>query len=162
MIDIPYDDLFSLYREGADALIESVNNTTVILYFINDQLTAANPQFAENPKTMDWLTGRVPMSELQGRMESSGTQQVQGTNSETIKGRVYWNPKMTGGELARLNIKDVRNTCKMITYIVHQNSIINSVYAIIDNHKCTRVGEPILHGLGTRAYITTYWEIVST
>lgn len=159
MSGLPYTDLFAKFKLLADDLIETVNAASVTLTYLNQSLTTTSAAPSSRPEIIDQLGGRNNLNNLNGHQgESTNTNLIQGTNTEVIKARIYWNCSPYDTALKGLNIKEIRNVCKMITYIAYTQNILNATTATIDGKICKLIREPVPHGMQSY-YVECYWEI---
>jgi len=156
---LDYDGLFASYELLADQLITEVNKTTIKLYYPSIELTSLVENFDEDPKGIDRLGGRTPVDLMEGRRLEDGSNLYEQSVTEDILGRVYWNNKDFSPEIKKLAIDQNRTFCKLITYIAYLDKLKNSTHAEINGFKCKLFGHITPHGLGTRKYITSYWEV---
>lgn len=154
-----YEDLFVKYEELADQLITDINNTSIILHYAPHELTSLTNNFSEEPFGIDRLGGRTPIDRMENRRNESGENLQEKTSQETIKARVYWNNKDFSEDIKTLSINHNRTFCKVITYIAYLDKFKNASYAEINDFKCKYFGHVTAHGLGSKKYITCYFEV---
>lgn len=162
MSQIPFSSIAAKYKELADLFITDINaNRSIVLYYPNPQLTPITNTINQEPNNLDRLGGRTPVSEMEGRFQEAGSNVQETVLSESLEARIYWEPKNIDGKLARFNIKDNKNVCKMIASIEYRDKLKYATYALISGKKCKLIIEDIPHGLITAYYITTYWEVMN-
>lgn len=150
-----YDDIIAQYYSLADDLIDSINPAQITLYYRPQELTANNAIGDGKPEIIDFLGGRVPITELDGRDNQTGQNLKEVPVTEVVKIRAYWESQnfMLAQEL---NLKNTKDLCKVICYTTDNYKLLNAAYGTIDGYKATMVRVPYPYGF-TRKYSISYW-----
>lgn len=153
---IPYASLKTQFRDLADDLIDEVNNTEIVLCFTPSQTTGTSVSY--NSLSYDVFGNPVPYNSLVDQNQS-GSQQVATPVTETITGRVYWEPKEFNREILPETIaKQIKSILRVNTLATNMNRIRGAVYATINGEKCVLCKDPVSYGLmGDKFYCVSYW-----
>lgn len=158
-MQLPVTDLQRLYQMGADALIDDVNATPVILVYPPLESTPTHTLFTE-PSMVDLLGGRTSIEYLPGRSEASGSNQSVMAITGSFLVRAYWNDKLFEKALLLDNVGKPDQVCRIVSYTTDVQALLNADHIIVDGNRCKRISAATPHGLfGDKRYSTTFWEL---
>lgn len=150
---IPWNDLKSKYHDLADELIDTINASSLTLYYNKPVLTSVTNSPAPSG-VLDAYNSQNFIENMYNRGNEAGTNYQQTTLSETITVRSYWNNKDTKFPV---DLRDNLNVVKINAYTTDQQKMMNSIYADMNGYKIKMIRDPIPYGFGKR-YTISYWE----
>ncbi len=158
---IPYNDLFASFEELANDLIDVVNATTITAYLNRPTLSDGDLNLSQEPSSMNYMGGLVPIDAIDTYAGSDGNNKVQRTDNAVFKVRRYWAPKEMASKLTELKVEKLEDVCKIVSYISDRQILLNAVFLNVDGYKCVMIKPPLPHGLGGPKYDTSYWKIIN-
>jgi hypothetical protein len=154
---LPINDLRSKYEELSELFITEVNNTEIIVHY-----PSPNPPsdftLDDRPRFIDEYGGKIPIQNQPDRYNEEGDNKVVSTVTETIKGRVYWNPKNIAKEILVQFDKDF---CKINTYASNEVKLNNALFLEINGRRVKKVIAPFPYGLFGKQYCVSYWQVMN-
>ena len=154
---LPINELKAKYEELSDVFITEVNNTQIIIHYADPNPPSSVP-LDDRPRFIDEYGGKIPIRNQPDRYNEEGDNRVANTVTETIVGRVYWNPKNISKEITVQFDKDF---CKINTYSYNETKLNNALFLEINGRKVKKVIAPFPYGLFGKQYCISYWQVMN-
>lgn len=159
--------LFTTYSNiVGEAFIQDLGKDIVLYY---TDLTLQNaPSNAASPyglTNFDSEGNPIHLSSLGGRPQESGINFVDTPVTETIKGRVYWETRVS--ILRDLNAKIDDKICQINTYHSYASKLERASKIQIDSPNnpliklnAIMVAKPMPYGLGPAQFSISFWKVI--
>ncbi len=157
-VTLPVNALRAKYIELSALFTDEIHDTDTIVLSYNSELGGvAIDSNSNNLNAFDAYGGREPTSYLPGGAASTGNNIYDRPVTESITGRVYWEPKKYYQDGTAIGKVD---TAKLITVIENQNKLINAQFVTLNGKICKMTKPPIPYGLFGKQYCISYWDTI--